>query len=134
MFKFNVLPINDSMITKAFATLGEKLICKSGIGGVARFEGDTYNQVDKNLPGNPWIVTTLWLAQYYIAAANQKTDLKKAQEILTWVVARAWTSGVLSEQVDPHSGLGLSATPLTWSHAEFVTTVIMYLEKAEELK
>jgi oligosaccharide amylase len=134
VFKFGVLPADDPMMVHAFETIGEKLVCKTGVGGVARFEGDTYLQVDKSLPGNPWIVTTLWLAQYHIFAAGSEKELDKAKEILEWVVARSWTSGVLSEQVDPYSGLGLSATPLTWSHAEFVQTVIMYLNKLKELK
>jgi len=134
MFKFGVLSVEDPIVQKSFETLKNKLICKTTIGGVARFEGDTYCQIDKGVPGNPWIVTTLWLAQYYISTASSKPDLVKAKEILEWVVARAWTSGVLSEQVNPHSGFGLSATPLTWSHAEFVTTVIMYLDKLGESK
>ena len=129
MFKFDVLPLEDPIMKRSFETLRARLCCKTGIGGVARFEGDTYYLVDKDTPGNPWIVTTLWLAQYFIKAAGKKEELTEAREIIEWVVHRAWTSGVLSEQVDPHSGVGLSATPLTWSHAEFITTVILYLEK-----
>jgi oligosaccharide amylase len=134
VFQFNVLPPDDPKMESAFETVKDKLFVKTELGGVARFEGDTYYQVDKNVPGNPWIVTTLWVAQYYIKKASTKGELKEAEDLINWAVARAWTSGVMSEQVDPHSGLGLSATPLTWSHAEFVTTVILYLEKLKELK
>lgn len=133
MFKFGVMSLDDPIMQKAHAKILEILVCKTRVGGVARFEGDNYLQIDPDLPGNPWIVTTLWLAQYYIASATSRRDLAKAKEILNWVLARAWTSGVLSEQVDPHSGLGLSATPLTWSHAEFVTTVMQYLNKLKEV-
>jgi len=132
IFRFEVLPADDPILLGAFEKVLEKLVCKGRVGGVARFENDDYLQVDKNLPGNPWIITSLWVAQYYIVNSNTKEDLEKAKNILKWVVARSWTSGVLSEQVDPHTGLGLSATPLTWSHAEFVTTVLMYLEKLKE--
>lgn len=134
MFKFGELSSQDPIMKNSFETLKEKLICNTIVGGVARFEGDTYCLVDKNTPGNPWVVTTLWLAQYYIATAISKNELAEAEKILEWTTQRAWTSGVLSEQVDPHSGVSISATPLTWSHAEFVTTVIMYLEKLEKLK
>src|SRR3989344_1720172 len=134
MFKFGVLALDDPMMKSSLETFRAKLICKGGVGGVARFEGDTYCQADKSTPGNPWIVTSLWLAQYYIVSAREKAHLAPAKEILEWVVARAWTSGVLPEQVDPNTGLGLSATPLTWSHAEYVTTVKMYLDKLKEFK
>lgn len=134
MFKFDVLPLSSLEMKKSFETFSERLVCKKGVGGVARFEGDTYCQADSSTPGNPWIVTTLWLAQYYIVAASTRDEFKKAKELLEWAVARAWTSGVLPEQIDPNTGLGLSATPLTWSHAEFATTVMMYLNKVKELK
>ena len=39
--------------------------------------------------------------------------------------------GLLSEQVDPHTGAPLSVSPLTWSHAELVVTVEEYLTKLE---
>ena len=36
---------------------------------------------------------------------------------------------MLSEQLDPNTGESISATPLVWSHAEFVRTVIEYNKK-----
>jgi GH15 family glucan-1,4-alpha-glucosidase len=41
---------------------------------------------------------------------------------------------MLSEQVDPNSGVPLSVAPLTWSHAEFVVTVDDYVRKLERLR
>jgi hypothetical protein len=41
-------------------------------------------------------------------------------------------SGVLAEQVHPYTNQPLSVSPLTWSHAAFVTTVLEYLNKLEE--
>ena len=43
------------------------------------------------------------------------------------------SSGMMSEQLDPQTGEQISASPLVWSHAEFVHTVIDYLEKLEEM-
>jgi GH15 family glucan-1,4-alpha-glucosidase len=37
---------------------------------------------------------------------------------------RALQSGSMSEQFDPDNGFGVSVTPLVWSHAEFVNTVL----------
>jgi len=36
-----------------------------------------------------------------------------------------YQSGILAEQLDPDTGESLSATPLVWSHAEYVQTVLM---------
>ena len=133
ILRFGVLDIEDEMLRGAFETFKNKLVCLGDTCGVARFEGDVYYKVDDKFPGNPWIVTTMWLAQYYIAKAKTEDDMMEVKKLLGWVVDHAQTSGILSEQLNPHTGEQLSASPLIWSHAEFVTTVISYLEKLEEL-
>ena len=40
----------------------------------------------------------------------------------------ALPSGVLAEQVNPYSDAPLSVSPLTWSHASFVSTVHDYVQ------
>ncbi len=50
---------------------------------------------------------------------------------LNWVITHSPQSGVLSEQLHPYTGEQLSANPLTWSHAEYVRTVILYHKKLE---
>ena len=107
----------------------EKLWCKTQVGGLARYENDGYHRVSTEVAGNPWFVTTLWLAQYYIALAKQKEDLGNALQILQWVADHALPSGVLAEQIHPYTNEPLSVSPLTWSHATFVTTVQQYLNK-----
>jgi GH15 family glucan-1,4-alpha-glucosidase len=87
----------------------------------------------EKVPGNPWFICTLWLADYRIAAARNLEDLERAVEILEWVVERALPSGVLAEQVDPQTGAPLSVSPLTWSHSTVVATVNAYLRKLEAL-
>jgi GH15 family glucan-1,4-alpha-glucosidase len=82
---------------------------------------------------NPWFITTLWLVKYYIARAQKETDLDIVKEWLEWCVKHALSAGILSEQLHPFTGTQISAAPLAWSHAEYVTTIIDYLEKSEEL-
>ena len=85
------------------------------------------------MPGNPWFICTLWLADYRIAAARSLEELESAVELLEWTVGRALPSGVLAEQVDPLTGAPVSVSPLTWSHSTVVATVIAYLRKLEAL-
>jgi glucoamylase len=134
IFKFGILSPDDPKLTTCMDTINRVLVCKTGVGGIARFEHDAYYHASNDTPGNPWFVTSLWLAQYYIARAKSVSDLQKVHDWINWVVAHAMPSGILSEQIDPHSGEALSASPLIWSHAEFVTTVMEYVEKQKALK
>lgn len=134
IFKFlDDLEKEDTIIKKAAEVVKEKLCCKTSVGGVARYEGDDYFQVDKNLPGNPWIITSLWMTQYKIKTAKSKKELDEAFEEIKWVAQKALPSGIMSEQIHPYTGAQLSAAPLIWSHAEFITTVLQFLEKRKEI-
>jgi GH15 family glucan-1,4-alpha-glucosidase len=75
----------------------------------------------------------MWFAQYYISLVKKESDMEKVHELIAWVEKCASGSNTLPEQVDPDTGIHLSASPLVWSHAEFVMTIISYLEKLEEL-
>lgn len=112
----------------------EKLWCRTKVGGLARYENDSYHRVSKDVPGNPWFITTLWLAQYYIAVAKNKNELDKALDILRWVLECALPSGVLAEQVNPLTREPLSVSPLTWSHATYIAAVQEYLDKQLEIE
>jgi len=48
---------------------------------------------------------------------------------LRWVASRSLPSGVLAEQIDPQTDAPLSVSPLTWSHAAVIQTVVDYTEK-----
>jgi len=133
---FGVLPPRDERLVNSMALTQESLGVL-GVGGFARYEGDTYYR-DKNndgvtAPGNPWFVTTLWYAQYVIELADNEEEIKQVEHILEWVTENTTPSGLLSEQLDLKTGVPLSATPLIWSHGEFVITVVKYLEKLDEL-
>ena len=44
------------------------------------------------------------------------------------------TTGILPEQVHPFTLEPLSVAPLTWSHAQLVTTACAYLDKLAEME
>lgn len=133
VFKFGVLPIDDKRLKNAFEVYLERLTVKTEISGIARFEGDIYNHVGGDYPGNPWIVTTMWVSQYLIASAKTFKDLDNVKKWFDWVSSHTNEAGILPEQLHPYNGTHLSATPLVWSHAEFITTMILYSNKLKEL-
>ncbi|MEE9325477.1 MAG: glycoside hydrolase family 15 protein, partial [Dehalococcoidia bacterium] len=118
----------------------DRLWCQTPIGGIARYEGDSYHwdptlkENREKIPGNPWFICTLWVAQYYIARAQTLEALHQALPLLEWAQKRALPSGVLAEQIHPLTGHPLSVSPLTWSHAMVVATVQEYREKYELLQ
>lgn len=133
IFLFGVLPPEDERLQKAMKLTKERLTIKTPVGGIARYEGDRYFFSGGDQTGNPWFITTLWYTQYAIALAKNDHDLDQVREDLNWVEHNALRSGVMSEQLNPYTGAQLSAAPLTWSHAEYIRTVIMYMRKLGEL-
>lgn len=125
IFAYGVLPVDDPLVAECITTIEETLRIKTGIDGVPRYVGDRYYMQVEGIP-NPWYITTLWLAQYYARTARNAEDLKQVEHWLSWVVTHSPYSGVLSEQLHPFTGEQLSATPLTWSHAEYVRTILDY--------
>jgi GH15 family glucan-1,4-alpha-glucosidase len=113
-----ILPKGDPVISANREAVESALWVNTEVGGLARYQGDYYFRVGEDVPGNPWIITTLWLAQSYALAGN--TD--RAQELLNWANRYADETGVLPEQVHPFTGEPLSVAPLTWSHAERLRT------------
>lgn len=132
-FRFGILSPDDPRMRKNFELVVSKLSSGIKIGnGFARYENDAYCRVAGDSVGNPWIITTLWLTQYKIAVAKTTKDLEGIATDLEWI-AKFAKSGMLPEQLNPYTGEHISATPLTWSHAEFVRTVIEYYKKAKYL-
>jgi glucoamylase len=135
-FYFGVFEPADEKIVNTMKAIKKWLWVKTDVGGIARYEHDSYHKVTENIdgvPGNPWFICTLWLAQWYIAKAKNPKELQEALPFLDWVTSRSLPSGVLAEQVHPYTNQPLSVSPLTWSHAAFVTTVLEYLNKAGEV-
>ncbi|HWT02362.1 MAG TPA: glycoside hydrolase family 15 protein [Pyrinomonadaceae bacterium] len=136
LFYFGAFAPDDPLVRDTMRAVEERLWAKTAVGGLARYEGDGYMRASDDVltvPGNPWFICTLWLADYRIAAARSLEELERAVELLEWTVGRALPSGVLAEQVDPLSGAPVSVSPLTWSHSTVVATVVAYLRKLEAL-
>jgi GH15 family glucan-1,4-alpha-glucosidase len=133
LFAFGAYHPGDAKVRSTMAQIRERLWCGSHGGGLARYEGDDYHRATPEVPGNPWFVTTLWLALHHIALAEDRAGLAPALELLEWVAQHALPSGVLAEQVNPLTGAPLSVSPLTWSHATYVTAVCRYLAKLAAL-
>ncbi len=125
IYEYGILDIDDPRVVTSISTIEQKLRLHTGIDGVPRYEGDRYYLQVEGV-ANPWYITTLWLAQYYARIAKNAKDLEIVTYWLNWVVTHSPLSGVLAEQLHPFNGEQLSATPLTWSHAEYVRTVLYY--------
>jgi ferredoxin len=137
VYKFRLFEADDPRVVSTMRAIEEKLWVKTPVGGVARYESDTYHRISNDLasvPGNPWFICTLWMADYFIARATNVAELKRALPIFEWTASHALESGVLAEQVNPYTNQPISVSPLTWSHATVVSTVIKYLEKLEQLQ
>jgi ferredoxin len=137
IFKFHLFEADDPRVAATMKAVQHKLWVNTKVGGMARYENDSYHRVSndtQSVPGNPWFICTLWLADYLIARAATVADLKLAAPIFEWTASHAMESGILAEQVNPYTSDPLSVSPLTWSHAGVVSTVIKYLEKLEQLQ
>lgn len=131
-----VLDPKDPRMIETANAVREQLWLKTTVEGCARYQGDVYQREEdspKNIPGNPWFIATLWLAEYFIAQAENLEELQATLPYLKWCGKNALPSGVLAEQVHPVSGAPLCVSPLTWSHSAFVWTVLRYTEKHKVL-
>ena len=96
--------------------------------GIPRYENDFYRRSDPSINGNWWFITTLWHAQYLL----EKNNTKDAKFILDWAKNHAMNTGMLGEQINPITDEVISPAPLTWSHAEYVSTLLDYIEKTRQ--
>lgn len=127
-WRYELFAENDNIITSTVKRIESTLLNQSPIGGSPRYEHDKYFESKPAYQGNPWFVTTLWLAQYY-AGENQ---LEAASSLLDWTLRLQLPSGMLSEQVEPTTGVPLSVTPLVWSHAELINTILVIADQAKD--
>jgi glucoamylase len=135
--ELGVLPPDDPQVATTLQRVEERLRVQTEVGGLARYENDPYQQVERQdvqrVPGNPWFISTLWLARYHLMRAQSPADLARGLELIAWAARHALPSGVMAEQLHPHSGEPLSVSPLTWSHAAYVMAVEEYLDRVRRL-
>src|SRR5215471_8928251 len=118
VFPFKVFDARDEMMNEAAAAVRKKL-WSAKAGGIMRYEGDTY------VGGNPWILTTLWLAIYYLEAGLTP----RAVRLIKWAIDHATDAGLLTEQVDKNTGKPIWAVPLGWSHAMYIIAALKLIQK-----
>jgi GH15 family glucan-1,4-alpha-glucosidase len=136
LIAFDTFSPEQPEVVSTMNAVREKLRVKTSVGGIARYTNDSYHRVGNDTeraPGNPWFICTLWLAEYDIIRAKDLAGLNNALSALDWVADRALPSGVLAEQVDPYTNEPLSVSPLTWSHATFVTALMRYMKMREKI-
>jgi GH15 family glucan-1,4-alpha-glucosidase len=119
-FMFGLFPIGSEELTATIETLKQTFGVNDGAIALPRYEDDNYCRVDPNVTGNPWFITTLWLAQYHI----ETDQIDAAMRIIDWVRDHASSAGIFSEQINPHNGTFISVAPLTWSHAEYIASLL----------
>jgi GH15 family glucan-1,4-alpha-glucosidase len=137
VFYLGVFPPPSAMVEGTMRAVREKLWVRTETGGVARYENDGYHRISEEtgrVPGNPWILCTLWLSEHVIAKATNVEGLQRALDLVRWARAKATPSMILPEQVDPYSGEPLSVAPLTWSHAQVISVVHAYLDALHRLR
>jgi GH15 family glucan-1,4-alpha-glucosidase len=124
-FMFGLFEADSPEMLASVATLKQLFNTSPENPGLPRYENDDYRRARDDITGNWWFITTLWQAQYDIETG----DLDSAETILQWVKDRALPTGMLAEQIDPVDGSVIAPAPLTWSHAEYVSTLIDLLGK-----
>ena len=137
VFYFGVFPPGSAMVEGTMNAIRETLWVQTETGGLARYEADPYQAASNDrdrVPGNPWIISTLWLAEHSIARATSVAQLQSALDLVRWARSKARPSLVLPEEIDPYSGVALSVAPFTWSHAQVVSVVRGYLDAVRVLR
>ncbi len=105
----------DSGVARGTIKAIEDELTMPGTLGVARYAGDNFKG-----EMNPWIISTLWLADAHLMTG----DLDKAETLARWCASQATTTGLLPEQVDRSTGKPLPPIPYTWSHAAYLRTAL----------
>lgn len=119
-FMFGLFSTKDSEMTNSVQAFLKAFPTDHGIVAFPRYENDYYHRVDSNTPGNWWFITTLWMAQYSL----ETNEPELARSVLAWVNGISMHSSIMSEQISPVDQTLISPSPLNWSHAEYISTLL----------
>lgn len=119
-FMFGLFAADSHEVITSIETTNRVFQTSAEKPGLPRYENDYYRRSKPEVTGNWWYITTLWQAQYDIEKGN--TD--NATSILRWIHAHMLSTGMMGEQIDPVTDEVIAPVPLTWSHAEYLGTLI----------
>lgn len=120
VFMYGLFPLDSDEVKAAVSSLESTFSVSAESPGIPRYEHDYYHRTSSSSLGNWWVITSLWLAQYYQMIGQPE----RADAVLRWVRNLADKTGILPEQLDPGDGSFISVAPLTWSHAEYLSTLL----------
>lgn len=111
---FGVYPDDHPLMANMGRAVAAKLM--TPVGGVRRYEGDRYYD------GQPWPVAMAWLAQHRL----ERGDRPGARALFDSMTryARETDTLMLGEQFDEARQRWVSAMPLAWSEAMYVSTAL----------
>ncbi len=127
-YTFGLFDAKSDEIISSISTIKQLFGINDGAPGLPRYENDDYRRTNSSITGNYWFITSFWLAQYYI----DTDESDKALAILDWAKSHAMDSGVMAEQIDPVSNQIISPAPLTWTHAEYISTLLNLVKKTNK--
>ena len=113
-YPFSVLGPDDARVRSTSAQI--ETAFKFASEGLGRYPGDVYQG------GNPWFITTLWMALYRC----QQGNYSKAKTLIDWCASHVDELQLFAEQVHRDNGEPVSASPLAWSHAMFILALLDY--------
>lgn len=120
-FMFGLFPMDSVELKTSVDTFLRTFpTAEKGIVAYPRYEYDNYRRVDDKSMGNWWFITTLWMAQYSLATNEDEL----ANSVLSWIRAISTQTSVIAEQINPYNQAVISPAPLTWSHAEYLSTLL----------
>ncbi len=119
-FMFGLFGADSPEMNASIATTAKVFNTSKLKPGLPRYENDEYRRGNPEAGGNWWYITTLWQAQYDI----EKGNTESATSIIDWVHAHMLSTGMMGEQIDPLTEEVIAPAPLTWSHAEYLSTLI----------
>lgn len=114
---FEMFTAKEKKITNTVERINMTL--RTYTGGYKRFEDDHYNN------GKPWVIATLWMANYYLEIG----ETKKAKECFDYCLKTSSPHGFLAEQIDNKTMKSDWVIGLGWSHAMFIIVLKKMLEQ-----
>ena len=124
-YLFGLFDSDSEELVASIHTVKEVFGVSQGSIGLPRYENDPYRRTNNHIMGNYWFITSLWLAQYNADNGSIEDTFK----VLEWVRDSASSTGMMSEQIDPETNEIISPAPLTWTHAEYVSTLLDTIEQ-----